>query len=385
MTTADFSAGPPSTSNTGGVLALPAFPWDALTPFAATAAAHPQGLVDLSVGTPVDDVAPLIQQALTGAANSPGYPTTQGTQALREAAAGWLLRQRQVQVDPQHILPTVGSKELVAWLPTLLGLNRGQLVVHPRIAYPTYAIGAQIAGCQPVAADLHHREQAQFVDDAPVALVWVNSPANPTGAVLEVEQLRQVVQWARQRGAVVVSDECYAGFEYPPHQPSPCLLHPQVCQGSQEGLLVVHSLSKRSNLAGYRAGILTGDPHLVDALLQVRKHAGMMVPAPVQHAMAVAYADDAHAEEQRQRYQLRRQVLMPALTHAGFRVEDSQAGLYLWVTRDEDCWLSLGWLAQRGVLAAPGSFYGSEGQRHVRVALTASDDQVAAAAARLSA
>ncbi len=346
-------------------------------------------MVDLSVGTPVDQVPPFIQHGLAQAANSPGYPTTQGSLALREAAAGWLQRQRHVSVSPQHIIPTIGSKELVAWLPTLLGLTPADVVVHPQIAYPTYAVGAGLAGCQAVSADLHDPEQAQFLAEAPVRLVWVNSPANPTGEVLEVEQLRRVVDWARLHAAVVVSDECYAGFDYPDdprgHAPAPSLLHPQVCQGSHANLLLVHSLSKRSNLAGYRAGIITGDPSLVDALLQVRKHAGMMVPAPIQQAMTLAYADDQHAQEQTQRYRQRREVLLPALEAAGFRVDHSQAGLYVWVTRGEDCWTSLAWLAQRGVLATPGSFYGPGGAHHLRVALTATDDHIATAASRLAA
>lgn len=376
---------PTATAAVGSLVpgvALPDFPWDALAPFTAQARQHPEGLIDLSVGTPVDPVPAVAQDALRQASNSPGYPTTHGSNALRESAAGWLQRARQAQVSPEHILPTIGSKELIAWLPTFLGLGPGDVVVHPPIAYPTYAVGAQMAGAQAVAADLHDREAAQFLAEVPVRLIWVNSPSNPTGAVLETEQLREVVRWARAHGAVVASDECYAGFDYA--SPSAVsILDPRVCAGSHENLLLVHSLSKRSNLAGYRAGIVTGDPALVAGLLQVRKHLGLMVPAPVQHAMAACYGDDRHAHAQQQRYARRRELLVPALEHAGFGIEHSRAGLYLWASRDQDCWLTVQGLAQLGIVAAPGSFYGPAGQNFVRVALTATDENIEQAVARL--
>jgi succinyldiaminopimelate transaminase len=218
---------------------------------------------------------------------------------------------------------------------------------------------------------------------ARVGLLWLNSPANPTGKVLPVDHLRKVVAWARERGTVVASDECYCAFGWEAEPVS--VLDPRVSDGDHTGLLAVHSLSKRSNLAGYRAGFVTGDPTLVARLLEVRKHAGMIVPAPVQAAMVAALDDDAHVEVQRARYAARRARLRPALEAAGFRVEHSEAGLYLWATRDEDCWDSVTWLAERGILVAPGEFYGAAGRRHVRVALTATDERVAAAAGRLTA
>ena len=156
-------------------------------------------------------------------------------------------------------------------------------------------------------------------------------------------------------------------------------------RGIHDGLIAVHSLSKRSNLAGYRAGFLTGDAALVRELLEVRKHAGMMVPAPVQAAMVAALDDDAHVDVQRARYLSRRAQLRAALESAGFRIEHSEGGLYLWATRGDDCWDTVNWLAERGILVAPGSFYGSAGRRHVRVALTATDERVATAARRLTA
>lgn len=357
---------------------LPRFPWDRLEPAKATARAHPDGIVDLSVGTPVDDVPAVVREALAGAANAPGYPATYGTAALREAAAGWLARRHGVTVDPAAVLPTIGSKEAVAWLPAQLGVGPGDVVVFPELAYPTYDVGARLAGARPVASD-----GLVGLGPEPVALVWVNSPSNPTGRVLPVEHLRKIVAWARERGAVVVSDECYIelGWDAAPMS----ILHPDVSGGSHEGLLALHSLSKRSNLAGYRAAFATGDPALVRELLEVRKHGGMIMPEPVQAAMAAALNDDAHAEEQRRRYAARRARLCPALEGAGWRVEHSEAGLYLWATNPAyDCWQSVDALAELGILVAPGDFYGPAGVRHVRVALTATDERIDAAVKRLT-
>ena len=290
---------------------------------------------------------------------------------------GHLVRLGCVEVPSDAVLPTVGSKELVAWLPTLLGLGAGDVVVHPSLAYPTYDVGARLAGAAPVPVD---------PGDLPlfdgVRLVWLNSPANPNGAVLDVDAMREVVDWAREHDAIVASDECYAELAWDAEPVS--VLHPDVCGGSPDGLLVVNSLSKRSNLAGYRAAYVAGDPELVARLLEVRKHAGMIVPAPVQAAMTAALDDDAHVVAQREVYRRRRGVLLDALRGAGLRVEDSHAGLYLWVTRDEPCMDTVAWFAEQGILVAPGDFYGTAGARHVRVALTATDERVDAAASRLA-
>jgi succinyldiaminopimelate transaminase len=358
---------------------LPAFPWDALAADAQVARAHPGGIVDLSVGTPVDSVPPVVMDALARAADSPGYPATAGTAAVREAAAGWLARRHGVTVPPDAILPVIGTKEFIAWLPTLLGCGPSDVVVFPELAYPTYEVGARLAGARPVAAD-------GLVSLGPerVRLAWLNSPSNPTGKVLPAEHMRKVVGWARERGTVLASDECYLelGWEATPLS----VLHPDVCGGSHAGLLAVHSLSKRSNLAGYRAGFVTGDPALVTELLEIRKHAGMMVPAPIQAAMAAALADDGHAEQQRARYAARRARLRPALEAAGWAVEQSEAGLYLWASHQGlDCWASVSKLAGLGILVAPGEIYGPTGVRHIRVALTATNERIDAAITRLSA
>lgn len=363
----------------GGVsAALPVFPWDTLAGPAAVARAHPDGIVDLSVGTPVDPVAPVIREALAAAGGAPGYPTTAGTPALREAAVAALARRYGVRgVSADAVLPVIGTKELIAWLPTLLGLGRGDAVVVPELAYPTYEVGARLAGAQVLLAD----STTQLGPQRP-ALIYLNSPSNPTGRVLGADHLRKVVGWARERGALVASDECYLGLGWDVAPVS--LLDPAVCDGDHTGLLAIHSLSKSSSMAGYRAGFVAGDPDVVAELLAVRRHAGMMVPTPVQSAMVAALSDDSHEREQRDRYLRRRDTLLPAVRKAGLTVDHSEAGLYLWATRDEPCRDTVVWFAQRGILVAPGEFYGPRGARHVRIALTATDERIAAAVSRLT-
>jgi succinyldiaminopimelate transaminase len=326
-------------------------------------------LVDLSIGSPVDPVPEPVQAALAGAADSPGYPSTAGTPGLRTAIREWLAAVCGADPDRLGVLPTIGSKELIASLPALLGLGAGDVVVIPGLCYPTYEVGARLAGATAVRAD--HPEQAPDR----TRLIWVNSPANPTGSVLPAAQLRGWVDRARQLGAVLASDECYLtlGWEDTPVS--------VLAAGPYEQVLAVHSLSKSANLAGYRAGFVAGDPALVAQLLAVRKHAGLIVPAPVQAAMVAALGEDG--SKQQARYEQRRELLRSALPAAGFRVEHSGAGLFLWVTRDEPCWSTVEWFAERGILVSPGALYGPAGERYVRIALTATDERVAAAVARL--
>jgi succinyldiaminopimelate transaminase len=372
------SAGSPEGSAAPRLSArLPVFPWDRLEPYKATAAAHPDGIVDLSVGTPVDPVPGLIREALAAAADSPGYPTVWGTPALRAALTGWAERRLGAAgVTETQVLPVVGSKELVAWLPTQLGLGPGDRVAYPRLAYPTYEVGARLCGAEPVVYD-----DPTELDPAGLRLLWLNSPSNPTGRVIPGGELARIVAWAREHGVLVLSDECYLelGWEAEPVS----VLHPDVCGGTYEGLVAVHSLSKRSNLAGYRAAFAVGDAAVLGELLAVRKHGGMMTPAPVQAATVAALGDDTHVAEQRARYAARRAALRAALEGHGFRIEHSEASLYLWATRDEPCWETVAYLAGLGVLVAPGDFYGAAGDRHVRVAFTATDERVGAAVKRL--
>jgi succinyldiaminopimelate transaminase len=361
---------------------LPVFTWDRIAPLREKAGLYPNGPVDLSMGTPVDPVPDVIRRALAAASDAPGYPATWGTAELRTAAAGWLARAHGVSVSPDDVLPVVGTKEFIAWLPVMLGLGPGDVMVHPALAYPTYDIGARLAGATAVASD--RPLAAPERESGRIRLIWLNSPSNPTGRVLSAAEMRAAVDWARAHGAVVASDECYLtlGWETTPVS----VLHPEVCGPSRAGVLAVHSLSKRSNLAGYRAGFVTGDPALVADLLAIRKQAGMIMPGPVQGAMTAALEDESHAVAQRERYRRRRSVLRDAFVSAGWRIDHSEAGLYLWVTHPaHDCWSAAELLAdQYGILVTPGELYGSAGSRHVRAALTATDERVAAAAGRLA-
>lgn len=275
------------------------------------------------------------------------------------------------------MLPTIGSKELVAWLPTLLGVRPGDVVAIPSVCYPTYEVGALLAGATVVRSD-----SLTALGPGRIKLLWINSPSNPTGKVLPAEHLRKVVDWARERGVTVVSDECYLSLGWETRPVS--VLDDAVTGGDYTGVLAVHSLSKRSNLAGYRAGFVGGDPALIAGLLAVRKHGGMIVPAPVQAAMVAALGDETHVDRQREIYGARRDILRTALVKAGFEITHSEAGLYLWASRGEDCWATVDALAEKGILAAPGAFYGPAATQHVRIALTASDERVATAAARLT-
>jgi succinyldiaminopimelate transaminase len=323
------------------------------------------------------------------------------------------------------VLPVIGTKEFIAWLPTMLGLGPADTVLYPSLAYPTYDIGARLCGAASAAVDVaaradqpradqpragqhgaeqpraeqpraeqhsakqhsadQHRADHGALDGAPASsrLLWVNSPSNPTGRVLPGNVLRDALGWARSHGAVLASDECYIELGWDASPVS--VLHESVRGDSLDGVLAVFSLSKRSNLAGYRAGFVTGDPALMKDLLLVGRQAGMIVPAPVQAAMIAALSDDAHASEQKARYAARRGVLVEGLTAAGFRIEHSEAGLYLWATRPGlDCWAACELLAAEcGILVGPGSMYGPEGNDYIRVALTATDERVAAAGTRL--
>ena len=366
-------------------LDLPEFPWDQLAPAKERAAAHPGGICDLSVGTPVDDTPAFIREALADASNAHGYPTVIGTTEVREAIVAWGKRRGMVDVGMNGVIPTIGSKEAVAWIPFLLGVRPGDTVLVPEVAYPTYDIGARLAGATPVAVD--PTDPSSWPD---AALVYLNSPGNPDGHVMSADELRAVVAWARAHGAVVVSDECYAALPWAePYvsQGVPSLLDTDVCEGDASGLIVLYSLSKQSNLAGYRGALIYGDPALVAPIVSVRKHSGLMVPAPVQHAMAVALNDTEHVERQRSVYAVRRALLLEALTDAGLDVDpDSAAGLYLWVAdpaNPTDSWALVNRLAELGILVAPGDFYGTAAHGRVRVALTATDERIQAAASRI--
>jgi succinyldiaminopimelate transaminase len=289
---------------------------------------------------------------------------------LRDAIKKWTSNRLGVTGD-FDVLPLIGSKEFVAWLPTFL---QSKKVLFPKVAYPTYNVGAIIAGAEPHAVDIDARSWPDS------DLAWINSPSNPTGRVHTESELRAAINYSRSHNAPLVSDECYLEFG-DKTQPSSIL---SFTDGDNSNILAVQSLSKRSSMAGYRGAFVVGDPALIKKILEIRKHAGMMVPLPIQHAMIAALSDDAHVQEQRARYNQRRKTLAPALESIGFKIEHSEAGLYIWCTRGEDSWKSVEALAQLGILVTPGIFYGSDGAQHVRIAMTATDDAIADAALRIS-
>jgi succinyldiaminopimelate transaminase len=353
-----------------------------LTAYAERARAHADGIIDLSVGTPVDPTPEVAQAALRAAADSPGYPMTIGLVETRQAVVDWFARCHGVPgLGIDQVLPVIGSKELIGSLALHLGIGPRDLVVYPELAYPTYEVGAALAGARTMATD----SLTALGPETP-RLLWINSPSNPTGRVLPKEHLKKVVDWCRERGVLLVSDECYIECSW--EGASYSVLHPDICGDSHDGILAVHSMSKRSNLAGYRCAFVAGDRSVVAELLAVRKNLGLQMPGPQQRVLAAVLADDRHSEEQHERYAARRSTLRTALERAGFTIDHSEASLYLWATRGPDgpdCWETVAELADLGILVAPGIFYGAAGSHHVRVAFTATDERVEAAAGRLTA
>lgn len=359
---------------------LPEYPWESLKPYAAKAAQHPGGAVDLSVGSPVDPTPAIVQEALNAASNAPGYPSTAGSVEFRTAVVEWFARRRKVPgLTIDQVMPTIGSKELISWLPLLMGLGPGDVVVQPKVAYTAYVVGAALCGAEIVSED----DPAKWPSNT--KLIWINSPGNPDGRVLDVAQMKAAVDRARELGALLASDECYAelGWGKWSNELIPSVLDPRVCSGSHEGVLAVYSLSKQSNMAGYRAAFAVGEASLIKGLVNLRMHAGLNTPNPVQRAMAVALADEEHVAVEKEIYRQRREVLLAAVRDYGFELSDSDAGLYLWATLHEDCWKTVDRMASLGIVVVPGTFYGEHSTQHVRFSITASDEKIAEAARRL--
>ena len=329
-----------------------------MAPYGEKAKKYPGGFIDLSQGTPVDPTPTFIQEALTKASNSPSYPLTAGSSQLKDAIRAWATLNLGATGE-FDVLPVIGSKEFVALLPTFL---QSKTVLYPKIAYPTYLVGALMASAKAIPVEIDAKSW-------PTAdLAWINSPSNPTGQVQSDSEILATINWARNNGSVIASDECYLSFS----KEAKSIL--SLTGGNNEGVLAVHSLSKRSNLAGYRAAFVIGDSKLIDQIRQIRKHAGLIVPLPVQKAMIAALSDNNHAIEQAERYEKRRIKLITVLSNAGFTIEHSQAGLYIWCSKNEDCYKTVDWFANLGVLVTPGSFYGSE--KFIRIALTATDESI---------
>ncbi|MFN2608516.1 MAG: aminotransferase class I/II-fold pyridoxal phosphate-dependent enzyme [Acidimicrobiales bacterium] len=360
----------------------PPYPYDRLVPVRAAAEAHPGGAVDLSVGTPGDPPPPEVVAALGASGTERGYPPSGGTAAFRRAAAAWMARDLGVEVPVEAVAGCVGTKELVATTPQWLRLRdpSRDTVLYPAVSYPTYEMGALLAGCRavPVPVDSRWRIDLGAVEEADAAralCLWVNTPANPTGAL---DDLAAAAAWGRSRGVAVFSDECYAAYTWDGPRRT-------ILASGLDGVVAVHSLSKRSNLAGLRAGFFAGDPDLVHYLAEVRKHVGLMTPGPVQAAATVALADDAHVEAQRARYRERLTFLAGVLTEAGYPCRLPGGGFYLWPKAPGgDAWAAAHDLARRGgLVVAPGDFYGPAGRAHLRVALVQPMDRLHLVADRL--
>ena len=359
---------------------LPEYPWEGLKPFAAKAAEYKDGLVDLSVGSPVDPTPQIIQDALDSASNAPGYPSTAGSLEFRQTVVNWFERRRGVSgLDVSQVMPTIGSKELISWLPLLMGLGPGDVVVQPTVAYTAYVVGAALCGAEIISED----DPAKW--PANTKLVWLNSPGNPDGRVLSKAEMRFAVERGRELGALVASDECYAelGWGEWEGKTTPCILDPEICGDSIDGVLAVYSLSKQSNMAGYRAAFAAGATDLVKGLVNLRMHSGLNAPAPAQKAMIAALSDDTHVAAQKAIYRARREELLSAVKDYGFTVADSEAGLYLWATLGEDCWKTVERMAELGIVVVPGAFYVLGDSQYVRFSITATDSDIAEGARRL--
>jgi succinyldiaminopimelate transaminase len=360
---------------------LPDYPWKSLKPYSEKAAQHQDGAIDLSVGSPIDPTPDSVQQALKKFSNSPGYPSTAGTAEFRKAVVEWFARRRQVPgLDPDQVMPSIGSKELISWLPTFLGIGPGDVVVQPKVAYTAYAVGAALSGATLVSEDDPEKWPTN------TKLIWINSPGNPDGKVLDVAGFAKAVARARELGALLASDECYAelGWSAPwDKEVIPSVLDPRVCGDSHDGILCLYSLSKQSNMAGYRAAFAVGSKDLIRDLVNLRMHTGMIMPFPTQQAVIAALGDSEHVATEKAIYSKRRETLLAAVTAYGFEVTDSEAGLYLWATLGQDCWSTVDEMAQLGIVVVPGSFYGEHATKHVRFSLTATDSDISGAALRL--
>ncbi len=370
---------------------VPPYPYDRLEPAKRAAMDVPGGLVDLSVGTPCDAPPAAVIAALGASGSERGYPTSLGSPALRGAATEWLNRRFGVTVSAANEIGScIGTKEFVATTPAYLHLLRDHrdTVLYPEVSYPTYEMGALLAGLRAVPVAMTPTGEMDLgsisaADTTRALCLWVNAPGNPAG---NLDDLAATAAWGRSHDVWVLSDECYCEYTWSGAPQT-------VLSGGNSGVLAVHSLSKRSNLAGIRVGFYAGDPTLVHHLSEVRKHAGFMVPGPIQAAGAVAYADDQHVEEQRQRYLGRLQVMLPALQGAGFEVSMPGGSFYLWARvpagadgRPGDGWEAADWLAKSaGILASPGDFYGNASSDRIRVAVVQPDERVQLAADRLAA
>jgi succinyldiaminopimelate transaminase len=361
----------------------PSYPYERLDGLKKAASAFEGGPIDCSIGTPIDPPPDFVIEELARGVGARGYPPSAGTSDFRDAAAGWMNRRFGVELGAGDVAACVGTKEFVASLAQYLHLRTPErdTVLYPAISYPTYAMGATLAGLRPVAVPMVDGRLdcgAIEEDDARRALVlWVNSPGNPTGAL---DDLGALAEWGRSHDVLVASDECYAEFTWATPARS-------ILEHGARGVLAVHSISKRSNLAGFRAGFYAGDDELVSYLRLVRQHAGFMVPGPVQAAAALTYKDDEHVLVQRNRYLHRLELVSDALSHVGISAPMPDGAFYLWCSKEGvDGWSLATFLAERsGLVVSPGEFYGDASADFVRIAVVQPDDRLELAAQRLRA
>ncbi|MEP7203833.1 MAG: aminotransferase class I/II-fold pyridoxal phosphate-dependent enzyme [Ilumatobacteraceae bacterium] len=359
----------------------PPYPYDRLDRLMPIAQAHDGGVVDLSIGTPCDPPLDSVVAALSTSNAERGYPPSIGSDPLRQAIRAWLDRRFGIDVPLSQLAACVGTKELVATAPQYLRLRTPSkdTVLYPAVAYPTYEMGATLSGCRgvPVACRADGALDFSSISDADAAralMLWVNSPSNPTGALTD---LGEAAAWGRRHHVPVFSDECYVEFTW--DGPASTILHHGL-----DGVVAVHSLSKRSNLAGLRVGFYAGDADIVGYLKEVRKHVGMLVPGPAQAAAVVALGDDAHVVVQRDRYRRRLERLGKVFSAwSGIDVPFPAGGFYLWFDAG-DGWEFAERLAREGgALVSPGDFYGAGGKQNVRAAVVQPDDRIERVAMRL--
>lgn len=362
----------------------PAYPYDRLDALRSLAAELPGGAIDCSIGTPCDPPPAAVVAALAASGAERGYPASIGSPAYRDAAAGWLSRRLGVEVDPARDLAAcIGTKEFVVSLPHYLHLRYPErdTVLYPAVSYPSYAMGATLAGCRavPVAVDHQWRIDLSSIDESDAAralCLWVNTPGNPAGGL---DDLAAAAAWGRAHDVVVASDECYIEFTWNGEPRT-------ILASGLEGVLSLHSLSKRSNAAGVRAGVYVGDPDLVHYLSEIRKHAGAMVPGPIQAAAVAAWADQDHVDVQREIYLDRLKMGAEILGAFEVAVPMPEGGFYLWAAAPGgDAWgLAHRLAAEAGIIVSPGEFYGDDSSAYVRIAVVQPDDRFELARQRVS-
>ncbi|MBM9462429.1 succinyldiaminopimelate transaminase [Aeromicrobium sp. YIM 150415] len=359
---------------------LPIYSWDGLAPLLEAAKDYPGPTVNLSAGNPVDPTPAFIAEAMARGSNAPSYVTPDGSVELRTAITDWLARMRNVSIDPTAVLPLIGTREVLSWIELFLDLGPGDVVAVETLAYPAYKIGVGLVGAELLVMN----QLADLPTDGSVKLIVINTPQNPGGTILGVDELRGLVDWARRHDAVILSDECYSEFVWEGEAIS--LLDPRVTGGDTTNLLITNSCSKRSNMAGYRLGFIAGDPHLTGPMLGFRSQMGLGIPLAMQHAMIAALGDEEHVRVQAERYRARRDGLTQALRSTGWTVADCRGGLFLWASLPgRDGWDAAQELAQLGIIVAPGELYGAAGLQNVRIALTAVDRDITAAIGRIAA